>query len=753
MRPYPTPPNESARLDALHALKLVGTSVQPHFDAIVSLASKHFGCPIVLVSLIDHDRQWFKAKCGLDVCETARDLAFCNYTILDSELFVVPDASKDERFSDNPLVTASPNIRFYAGYPLSLDDEHRVGSFCVIDTVPRSFSATEKDALIEFGQIVESLIESHAHSLALAVAVARSKLESRELETKNTLLLQAERMAEIGAWALDLQTLRTTWSDEVFRLHDLPVGMPPTLDEALSFYPEASRHIVETNVQTTIETGKPFVFETDFVTATGRKRRIRSSGERQIAEGEQARLVGVFQDVTVAHEAREKLWKSANIDFLTGVANRARFQDSLAESFAAAKAEGSSVSLLLLDLDGFKEINDTRGHQAGDDVLKMVAERLVSRLPPGGMVARLGGDEFAIILPRVGSAGRQQTVARQMLNALKQPIRTMGDSVLVSATIGIATYPGDADTCEALLRCADVALYNGKNRERGAIGCYVTNIVNLFDKRRLAIEKVERAIIGNRLLPFYQPFVHLSDRSIYGYEALARIRNRDGSISVAGDFAEAFSDQRSCRRIGDRMLALVTADIANLRAGGINPGVISLNATEAELHNTDFPERLLNRLDECGIDPGALKLEVTETLFLGADPKAVRTTLRTLSDAGVLIALDDFGTGYSSLSHLRDFPIDQIKIDKSFVFGLGRNAESPAIIKALVELAHTLGKTVVAEGIETEGQYEFLRSIGCDAGQGYLFGKACEVATVTGRRYSLPAIKAGINAISLPNRN
>lgn len=224
---------------------------------------------------------------------------------------------------------------------------------------------------------------------------------------------------------------------------------------------------------------------------------------------------------------------------------------------------------------------------------------------------------------------------------------------------------------------------------------------------------------------------------MYGYEALARIRNKDGTISAAGDFAEAFADARTCRRMGDRMLHLITADIQNMLSRGINPGIVSINASQADLRVAGFPDRLLRRLAQCGIDPVSIKLEVTETLFLGNDHNVIRASLQQLSDAGIVIALDDFGTGFSSLTHLRDFPIHQIKIDKSFVFGLGRNAESPAIIKALVDLAHTLGMTVIAEGIETEGQRDFLRSIGCDSGQGYLFGKAIDVSSVTGRQRNM----------------
>ena len=734
MRPYPISANEAARAAVLDKLRLVDTPPEPSFDAIVSLAVRYFRCPIALVSLVDVDRQWFKANCGLGVNETPRDIAFCNYTIQSREILVVEDASQDERFRDNPLVLSDPNIRFYAGYPLTLDGENRLGSLCIIDTVPRVLDEVERTALGQFGRIVESLIQAHAYSLDLATLNEKIRRDSRELETKNMLLLQSERLAGIGSWAVDIRTSRATWSDQVFRLHDLPIGVPPTMDEALSFYPETDRGVVESHIRHSIATGEPLQFETNLVTATGRKCRVRSSGEVEFVDGVAARLVGISQDITDAHSSHEKLWQAANVDFLTGVANRAQFQDSLARNLADASSDGSTLSLMLLDLDGFKEINDTRGHQAGDDVLKAVAERLVARVPTGGTVARLGGDEFAVVLPRSGDAARQKTLARQMLTALKQPIVTMGESIHASATIGIATYPDDATTSKALLRCADIALYNGKRHERGSVACYVTEIGDLFGKRRIALENVERALIGNRLVPFYQPFVKLSDRTVYGYEALARIRNRDGSICSAVEFLEAFSDPRSCRRISERMLNLVTADIINLRASGTNPGVISLNATEAELHTDDFPERLLKRLNGCGIDPAMIKLEVTETLFLGTDTKAIRASLQKLSDAGIIIALDDFGTGYSSLTHLRDFPIDQIKIDKSFVFGLGKNAESPAIIKAVVDLAHTLGIKVLAEGIETEAQYEFLRAIGCDSGQGYLFGMACDVSTITGHK-------------------
>jgi diguanylate cyclase (GGDEF)-like protein len=734
MRPYPVSTDEAKRLAALHATEILDSLPEPSFDAIVTLASRYFGCPIALVSLLAETRQWFKARTGIGALETARNLAFCNHTIMTPDVFVVNDARADSRFSDNPLVLNDPNVRFYAGYPLTLDGISRLGSLCVIDTAPRAFTDADKAALSEFGHVVEALIQAHTLARSLAAASDASQRKSKELEASNGLLAQAERMAGMGAWAVDLKTMNLTWSDQLYELHDLPKGSPPSLADSIAFYTGATRQTVTDSFNDTLETGRPFSIEADFLTATGRKRRARASGEMETIDGVPSRITGVFQDITSAYEAQTALWHTANIDFLTGLDNRSRFQAVLTGQLDEARAKGSRVSLMLLDLDGFKEINDTLGHQAGDDVLRAVASRLLALVPAKGSVARLGGDEFAVILPHGSQWRSRMATARRMMHSLAAPVLATGESILVAGTGGIATFPEDAGSSEELLRRADIALYNGKRHQRGAVGSYVPEISNLFDRRRLAIEKVERAIIGNRLLPYYQPFVRLSDRKVYGYEALARIRNLDGSVSAAADFSEAFSDPRSCRRISERMLNLVTADIASLRSGGINPGIVSLNASEAELNSEGFPDRLLTRLGKCLIDATSLKLEVTETLLLGSDSRTVRRNLQALSDAGVLIALDDFGTGYSSLTHLRDFPIHQIKIDKSFVFGLGANAESPAIVKAIVDLAHTLELSVVAEGIETEGQFDFLRAIGCDSGQGFLFGRAREIGTIVGNR-------------------
>lgn len=269
-----------------------------------------------------------------------------------------------------------------------------------------------------------------------------------------------------------------------------------------------------------------------------------------------------------------------------------------------------------------------------------------------------------------------------------------------------------------------MALYNAKKTGAGSVGVFNPAIGDIFDARRHAIETVKRASMARRIVPFYQPKVSLSTRNVYGFEALVRIKNADGSIMGPQDFWQAFSDAECSRQINQHMLRAISEDIAEWRAAGLDPGVVSINASEFCFQDGNYAERILASLNEMGVPPEKFEIEITETVFLGEGAKLVEAALRKLNDAGCSIALDDFGTGYASLTHLRDFPIDHIKIDKSFVSDLVSRSHSTVIVKAIVDLAHNLGMHVVAEGIESEGQYEFLRAIGCDSGQGFLFGHA-----------------------------
>ncbi|CUA89944.1 diguanylate cyclase (GGDEF) domain [Chelatococcus sambhunathii] len=727
MLPYPIAGDEEARLQSLEMLGIVGTPTGPDFDAVVRLAASFFDCPISVISFLEKDRQWFKARHGLDIEETPRRYAFCNYALVENGVFVIKDTHADPRFHDNPFVQGPPYARFYAGCPLRSDSGHQLGTLCLLDTKPRSFDADKARILTEFGQVVEGLIRAHANAVKLAVSEANARCQSEALARRNRLLAQTEHLASIGGWEYDAATGEITWSDEVYRLHDLEIGSRLHIDDVVARYTPEAGAAMRRQLELTASTGSPCSFEADLVTAAGERRTVRAIGERVAGDDDgHVRVVGVVQDVTREIEATQALWRAAHLDGLTGVANRAAFKTHLEAVVDRAAAAGRPVWLLLLDLDGFKEINDTCGHHVGDRVLIAVAERLGQICSGRDMfLARLGGDEFAIVCDESSQVDGAERVAARVVAAIRKPIRIGSDRHYVTTTVGLATYPTDATTADGLLKCADVALYTAKRRERGAVGTYAPEVASLFDERRLAVETVRKALASNRLVPFYQPIVKLRNGQLSGYEALVRIRGRDGMLMSPQAFSHAFADQDSARRIGERVLNLVTSHLAELRAEGFEgPIVIGVNASAAEFAGGDFAERFLRQLRARDIPPSWIKLEVTETVLMGEQARNVRLAVEELSEAGVPIALDDFGTGYSSLTHLRDFPINCIKIDRSFVAGIGREAESPAIIRALIELAHNLGLTVIAEGVETDVQLEFLRAIGCDAAQGFRFSKA-----------------------------
>jgi diguanylate cyclase (GGDEF)-like protein len=723
---FPVNDDEAARTSALRALEIVGTPGSAAFDAIVKLAADIFACPMAFISLLDKDQQWFKAECGLGTCSTPREIAFCNYTILGSDVFIVEDTLHDERFASNPLVTGAPGIRFYAGVPITIEPGYRIGALCVSDVQPRRFSEAEVERLRKLVHAVEGLIAAHDQSIRAAASAREAADKAQLLQLlwkKNRLLRQVERIGKIGGWELDLKTNKVEWSDEVSRIHELPIGVHYHLDEALSFYPEPWRSLVTGNVERTKATGESYDFEAEFVTAAGHKKWVRAAGDCEQQDGVPVRLFGMFQDITQEKAASDQLWHAANFDELTGLANRHHFNRTLEAALERATAAGSGVALMILDLDNFKQVNDTRGHAVGDEILLEVARRLASAAFSDSFVARLGGDEFAVLVSGDSSAGRLERNGKHILAALKEPIRIGAALIYITGSLGIALYPDDAKSSVELLKSADLGLYSAKQTDRGSLKFYSPELATLFDRQAHSVEIVRNALARRRLVPFYQPKVRLDDGGSYGFEALVRVLGPDGTILSPGTFALAFRDRDMARRIGKRMLHAVTADMASWRAAGLDPCSVSINIGDADFADGKLAQRVLKRLDELALPHSWLTIEVTESVFLGDEASLARDALEQLDEEGVKIELDDFGTGYASLTHLRAFPISRLKIDLSFIRDLGRDDDSRIIVQAVIDLGHNLNFEIVAEGVETELQANLLRDMGCDVGQGYLFGR------------------------------
>jgi len=448
-------------------------------------------------------------------------------------------------------------------------------------------------------------------------------------------------------------------------------------------------------------------------------------------KGRSVRVVGAMQDITERKRAAAALMDSqarlrwgATHDALTGVANRALFQEVLADAIKRAEAGGHCVGLLELDVDEFKHVNDTLGHDAGDALLRTLVARLGDLLGPADTLARLGGDEFAIILPDLGEAESLDPVVARIVARMREPFAFEGHTLDCRATIGSSLYPRHGRTPEELLKSADIALSMAKAAGRGQHLSFLPGMRAELQHRMSMLHVARDALASETIRPFYQPKVALADGRVTGFEALLRWRDRCGFANGPDTLAAAFEDHVLAAELSDRMIELTVADMRRWLDRGVDFGHVAVNAAAAEFRNEDFAEGILEALRRADVPFNRFQLEVTETVFLGRGAESVERALRTLSDEGVRIALDDFGTGYASLRHLNLFPVDILKIDQSFVRGVEDDAGDMAIIRALVGLGQSLDIDVIAEGIETHAQADALRRLGCTYGQGYLYSKA-----------------------------
>ena len=440
----------------------------------------------------------------------------------------------------------------------------------------------------------------------------------------------------------------------------------------------------------------------------------------------------------------------ATHDSLTHLGNRALFHTQLDSALSVARENGSGVAVILIDVDHFKQINDSLGHDAGDAVLCSFAARLRDVVRPGDTVARLGGDEFGIVLTSVKARAHLATIVESLNMRLREKLEYNGRLIECRASIGVAIYGDHALTAQSLIKCGDLALGIAKMKR----GCAVTfrpEMETDFERDITMIELARSAIDENRVFPYYQPKVNLRTGALSGFEALLRWERPDGGLGLPNMIAPAFLDSELALVIGDRMMNRVLDDIQMWSGSGVNFGHVALNTCAGDFVANDFAERLITNMKSRNLPPNLIEVEVTESVFLDRGSHYVLRALTKLSQHGIRIALDDFGTGFASLTHLKKFPVNILKIDQTFVAGLGKSSDDGAIVRALIGLGQSLGMETVAEGIETNEQANFARTRGCTLGQGYLFGAArpfSEIATL------VDSIARNTNIISFgPFRN
>jgi diguanylate cyclase (GGDEF)-like protein len=441
-------------------------------------------------------------------------------------------------------------------------------------------------------------------------------------------------------------------------------------------------------------------------------------------------FVAIVQDITERRQSEERLQHLAHHDPLTGLPNRVLLQDRLNQAMREADRLERMVAVMFLDLDRFKTINDTLGHHMGDALLQAAAGRLTHCLRPGDTVSRLGGDEFTIILANLAHVDDVTRVAQKIMEQFIAPFRVGGRDLFVSTSIGVTLYPLDEKDAASLLKDADIAMYRAKELGRNQFQFYTPEL-NVRAARRLELETgLWRAIERQEFVLHYQPLVDLKTGNIRGMEALLRWQHPEFGLVPPLDFIPLAEETGLIVPIGEWVLKTACAQIKTWHDAGFPALHVAVNLSSKQLRNKKLIDAVKRSLDAAGLEACYLDVELTESVLM-QDMELATTILKELKAVGVSVSLDDFGTGYSSLSYLKRFPIDYLKIDRSFVHDITQDSFGAGLVQAIIAMANVLKIKVIAEGVETREQMEFLRRHGCDITQGYYCSRPLAVETFT----------------------
>ncbi len=546
-------------------------------------------------------------------------------------------------------------------------------------------------------------------------------------------LAKTQELAKLGNWQIHIASGKFHCSHEACRILGLEGFSEVGFSEFLSPIPPQEQGAVKEKIHVAVERKRSLVANYRALLPDGSCKHILNQGEVLYDSGGMPEIMlGVVQDVTRLKEAEEEIRLLAFYDGLTGLANRMLFLDRLDMEIENAKRHQYSFALLFMDLDQFKRVNDTLGHHIGDLLLKCVAETIQTSIRStdtvarsgvdhsDSVIARLGGDEFTVLLSRIRDPESAATVARRLLQELQTTYDLDGHEVSVTASIGISVFPADGMKSETLMKNADSAMYHAKNSGRNSFQFYMESF-NKAVVERFSIEgDLKKALVRNEFVLYYQPQVALATREIVGAEALIRWLHPQKGLIAPSRFIHIAEELGLIIDINKWVLTATCKQIHKWRRAGIPLVRVAVNLSGYRLADQNIVSTIRGALDAYELDADALEVEITENILMQNTDDTI-LTLEQMKDMRLRIALDDFGTGYSSLSYLTNFPVDSIKIDRSFVMGCAAQSNNMVVIKAIIAMGHSLDKKIVAEGIETQEQYELLKAYGCDEAQGFYF--------------------------------
>ena len=553
-------------------------------------------------------------------------------------------------------------------------------------------------------------------------------------------LARAQRIARLGNWEWDIQSGEMHWSEEMYRLYAvIPGPAAPGRDRLLDRIHLDDRETVSRAIVEALRGAKPYSLDFRVVAPDAVERSVHEEAEILFdAAGTAVRMVGTTQDITERKRAEGQIRILAYYDGLTLLPNRRLFLEKLGVTLENVRRRGGLHAVLFLDLDRFKQINDTLGHGVGDRLLQAVAERLRRSLRSSDAIARgdlsgtnedvcrLGGDEFIVSISNIARGEDAARVAKRILESLQQPFRLDEQEVFISASVGISLFPQDGADLETLLKNADAAMYQAK--EAGRNNCqFFSQSMNATAVKRLSLEnKLRRALEREEFLLYYQPQIDVRTWSIAGAEALIRWRHPDLGLVPPAEFIPLAEETGLILPIGEWVLRTASAQALAWQKAGHGSLIMAINISGRQFRDWNLAKMIEKALGDIGLDPHRLELEITESALMRSAEQTV-DTLKMLKAMGARIAADDFGTGYSSLNYLRRFPIDTLKLDQSFIHEIVTDRATAAIVAAVIGMARGLGLEVIAEGVETPEQRTLLVQEGCHIMQGFLFGRPLPV--------------------------
>lgn len=570
----------------------------------------------------------------------------------------------------------------------------------------------------------EAILDQDGRAQSL-VGVIHDITEQRKAEEtsrwRNDLLDRIAAMGRIGGFELLVETGELHWTDENYRIHGIEPGKPLRFEETLPNYcPESAQKLQLAFRRMVAERLEEQTADVCYVTPDDRRIWLRITGRLELRDGKPYRVTGLTQDITEEHEAGERIEQLAHYDTLTGLPNRFLFRERANEAIEVARRGEKPLALLFLDLDRFKNVNDTQGHEAGDLLLQEIAGRLRQCVRSSDLVGRLGGDEFLVLLREVARPEDAALVARKIIAAVGEPVALGGLDAQVGCSIGIALLGDNAPDLESLLRAADTAMYAAKDAGRNTFQFYNASFYERVQRRVTLEQELRQALARDEFHLAFQPTLSLRDGSVACIESLLRWRTASGELRSPAEFIPVAEECGEIIPIGRWVLAQACRQARLWHEAGLQFGRIAVNVSALQLRDPEFATHVLQACARERWPSDRLVLEITESALM-RDSEVLRNTFDMFKANGITLAIDDFGTGFSNLGYLHRFPVRTLKIDRSFVSQMDQASNMLELTHAVVSLGHALGLGVVAEGVETENVLQLLRQQGCDEAQGYLF--------------------------------